>query len=349
MAPAASSDSTDPIWEPDLPCVSVHGRTDGAPGWCTEFPEATCEEFFVVNVHKVQQPCVWLDVGCRASTSAACDGSELPTGAAASNGSSAGFVLVLLLLAAGAFLVWRRWSLVRATLGEKLGGGAAATPARFTVEDEDEEDEEEMTQWVTQEASSPGLSLAAATARSAEAASEAAVAMATAQALLATDGAPASKERDPLPLPAPPPDPPPPRVPAPPPVPPPPLPPPPPPPPQQQQLPPQPPPPPPPVENATRAPARPRTDDDDIAPKLNLHKATAAFESGDLFAALPPSPAGVPQPVAERAGAVSPTVIEEEMGEDEGEDDEVEDGFFGRRHVRSDYAASKKSLAASLD
>ena len=59
-------------------CEPIDGRTDSRlldpPAWClTLANEQRCLRHFETNLHGRRKPCVWMDVGCRAGESDACN------------------------------------------------------------------------------------------------------------------------------------------------------------------------------------------------------------------------------------------------------------------------------------
>ena len=91
-------------------CSATDGRSDTAPGWCAEIAtEAACRSHFSINIHSIRSPCVWLDVGCRASTTVGCipSADSLPSGRRVVGQPSYIWVLWPLLLAMGVVVaVW---------------------------------------------------------------------------------------------------------------------------------------------------------------------------------------------------------------------------------------------------
>ena len=167
----------------EILCEPISDRTDGKPGWCNEFPEPLCNQYFVVDIHSEARPCVWLDVGCRASSAVAC-----PMAVAGSDGSgAAGAVLVLLvaaLVAGAAFFLRRRWPSGLA----QMGLPESPLRGKAKVESRDEEEAGELLD-AGNEIGDSDLTMAEAAEMSAEAARSAAVACAAAHALLASNTA----------------------------------------------------------------------------------------------------------------------------------------------------------------
>ena len=119
-------------------CVPLDGLTNGAPGWCSEFTSASCADYYVVNIHMMQRPCVWLkDVGCRASNETGCSSpveeplifeeplfvEQTPPPTVEDSGSSTPILLLLFLLFAAA-LTLRWWHLQRMKLPDPLADWA---------------------------------------------------------------------------------------------------------------------------------------------------------------------------------------------------------------------------------
>ena len=132
----------------DASCVSLEGRSDGAPGWCTEFTQDSCEDHFVTNIHSIKRPCVWLDVGCHASNASACgdfplvemsDGSSSHAGEGETSAFTWIMVLVFLLVM---LLSIRAWYLHRIGL-PALGSLSKASRAAPNEELECLHDDEE--------------------------------------------------------------------------------------------------------------------------------------------------------------------------------------------------------------
>ena len=339
----AEAVSADP--SPAIPCVPIDHRTDGAPGWCNDFPEATCHEFYIVNVHKVPRPCVWLDVGCRASNAEACGHEALPMGSADAgrgNGWTLAIVFILLIVVAlhyaASLLKGKRLVLMGMDLSETMNkvrkarrSKAAAAATRQSSEGEDEEEVGELLH--NGEEGDGDASLEAASAMSAEATREAAVACATARALLeaqsaempsdgaigtsdepahdaplsasALDEAHGSAKDD------------------------------------QQGV----------EEGIAKVGASPRLRNEPELPALSLCKSHAIFDTGDLFDNM----GGAAGPHASSAGADGTAVPDDVQGmatavDDEKEEQEQEDEeFCARPSDSSQWLHTKKNLAMSLD
>ena len=89
------------------------------------------------------------------------------------------------------------------------------------------------------------------------------------------------------------------------------------------------------VSDFERPVPSPRSRDPEL-PAIGLGKSLAAFDTGELFESMPS---------AARARAAP----EAPAPEDESKEDEDDDGYFARPHTASQYRATNKHLAASLD
>ena len=112
-------------------CEPIDGRTDSRlldpPAWClTLANEQRCLRHFETNLHGRRRPCVWMDVGCRAGETDACNVTHVaPKGAGpappAPPASSALPVLILL----GACALAAFIAVVRRRSGQKRDVGGA--------------------------------------------------------------------------------------------------------------------------------------------------------------------------------------------------------------------------------
>ena len=113
-------------------CEPIDGRTDSRlldpPAWClTLANEQRCLRHFETNLHGRRKPCVWLDVGCRAGESDACNVTHVapkdagPAHAPAPPAASSALPVLILLgacaLAAFIAVVRRRSGRKRADVG----------------------------------------------------------------------------------------------------------------------------------------------------------------------------------------------------------------------------------------
>ena len=120
-------------------CVPLDGRTNGAPGWCSEFTQASCADYYEVNIHMMQRPCIWLqEVGCRAANATGCSSpieeplilEQAPPAAVVDSDSSTPILPLLFLLLAAA-LTFRWWHLRRMQLPDPLADWARHTLERL--------------------------------------------------------------------------------------------------------------------------------------------------------------------------------------------------------------------------
>ena len=115
----------------ELSCIPLEDRSDGAPGWCTEFAQASCESHYVTNIHLVRRPCIWLNIGCRASNATLCDdlfasGSPQSTtahggDATEGNGMAIWIGLISILLALALFVRSNGWQRLGLTFHASSG------------------------------------------------------------------------------------------------------------------------------------------------------------------------------------------------------------------------------------